>query len=271
MPLIALDYGDLAIAALLLLVNGGLSVALSLRLERPLAVAALRMVVQLSLVGIVLKRLFALQSPPLTLAAVLVMVGFAGYEALARQERRLSGWWAYGIGTGAMGFAATTVMLLALTTAIRPTPWWDARYAVPLLGMVLGNAMSGVSLALNTLTAAAVRERASIEAQLALGRTRWLALRPVLRHALRTGLMPTINGMAATGVVALPGMMTGQILAGLDPNEAVRYQILIMFLIAGATGLGVLLATLAAANRLTDARHRLRLDRLQANDRRRPR
>ena len=262
MPLIPLHYTDLALAALLLLVNGGLSVRMALGLERPLAVAAVRMVVQLSLVGLVLKQLFALESPWLTLAAALVMLLFAGQEAMARQERRLVGWWAYGIGTGAMGFAAMLVMLLALTTAIRPSPWWDARYAIPLLGMVLGNAMSGVSLALNTLTSAAVRERAAIEAQLALGRTLWTALRPVLRHALRTGLMPTINSMAATGVVALPGMMTGQILSGIDPSEAVKYQILIMFLIAGATGLGVLIATLAAVRRLSDARQRLRLDRL---------
>lgn len=266
MPLIPLHVGDLAVAALLLLVNGGLSILLSLRLERALAVAALRMVVQLSLVGLVLNRLFALESPWLTLAAVLVMVLFAGREAMARQERRLVGWWAYGLGTGAMGFAALLVMLLALTTAVRPDPWWDARYAVPMLGMVLGNAMSGVSLALNTLTAGAVRERLAIEAQLALGRTLWVALRPVLRHALRTGMMPTINSMAATGLVALPGMMTGQILAGVDPAEAVKYQILIMFLISGATGLGVLAATLAAARRLSDSRQRLRLDRLAARE-----
>ncbi|WP_448203315.1 ABC transporter permease [Azospirillum sp. sgz302134] len=262
MPLIPLHYTDLVLAALLLLVNGGLSMRMALGLERPLAIAAVRMVVQLSLVGLVLARLFALESPWLTLAAALGMLLFAGQEAVARQERRFAGWWTYGLGTGAMGFAATLVMILALTTAIRPQPWWDARYAIPLLGMVLGNAMSGVSLALNTLTASAVRERAAIEAQLALGCTRWTALRPVLRHALRTGLMPTVNGMAATGLVSLPGMMTGQILSGVDPTEAVKYQILIMFLISGATGLGVLTATLATARRLSDGRHRLRLDRL---------
>ncbi|AWK85643.1 ABC transporter permease [Azospirillum thermophilum] len=262
MPPIPLTVGDLAVAGLLLLINGGLSVALSLGLERTLVLAAARMVAQLSLVGLVLKQLFALQSPWLTLAAALVMVLFAGHEALARQERRLAGGWSYGLGTGAIGGATSLVMLLALLTAIRPAPWWDARYAIPLLGMVLGNALSGVSLALNTLTAAAVRERAAIEARLALGGTRWEAMQPLLRHALRTGLMPTINAMAVTGLVSLPGMMTGQILAGSDPGEAVKYQILIMFLISGATGLGVLAATLGAVRRLTDARHRLRLDRL---------
>jgi putative ABC transport system permease protein len=79
--------------------------------------------------------------------------------------------------------------------------------------------------------------------------------------------MPIINAMAATGVVALPGMMTGQILAGVEPTQAVKYQLLIMFLIAGATGFGVLLAVLGGVWRLTDERHRLRLDRLAAGDR----
>lgn len=263
MPLIELGVSDLAMAASLLLINGLLSWRLALKLERPLAVSAVRMVVQLVLVGLVLKQLFALGSPVLTLGVALVMVGFAGQEILARQERRLAGWWAYGLGTGAMAFAATSVMLLALTTAVRPDPWWDPRYAIPLLGMVLGNTMSGVGLALNTLTSLASRERAAIEARLALGATRWEALGTVHRQALRTGMMPIVNAMAATGLVSLPGMMTGQILGGVDPQDAVKYQILIMFLIAGSTGLGVLAASVGGVYRLTDARHRLRLDHLK--------
>jgi putative ABC transport system permease protein len=79
---------------------------------------------------------------------------------------------------------------------------------------------------------------------------------------VRSGLIPTINGMSAAGLVSLPGMMTGQILAGVDPVEAVKYQILIMFLIAGGTGLGLVVAVIAGARRLTNDRDRLRLDRL---------
>lgn len=262
MPLISLSVWDLALASLLLLVNGGVSLALSLGLSRSLAVAAVRMVVQLSLVALVLKQLFALQSPWLTLGAALVMGLFAGQEIMARQDRRLAGGWTYGLGTGSMMVAATLVMLLGLLGAVRPDPWYDARYAIPMLGMVLGNAMSGVSLALSALTAAVVRDRAAIEARLALGATRWEALRTVHRHALRMGMMPIVNAMSATGLVSLPGMMTGQILGGVDPHEAVKYQILIMFLLAGATGIAVLIASLGAVHRLTDHRHRLRTDRL---------
>jgi putative ABC transport system permease protein len=88
-------------------------------------------------------------------------------------------------------------------------------------------------------------------------------LRPSLRTALRDGMMPIINAMSAAGIVSLPGMMTGQILAGAEPTEAIKYQILIFFLIAGATALGVLVAVCGGAWRLTDSRHRLRLDRLR--------
>ena len=192
------------------------------------------------------------------------MVLFAGREVMARQKRRLTGWWAYGLGTTAMLFAGTIVTVFALTTQVRPDPWYDPRIALPLLGMILGNTMTGVSLGIDRLAAGAVDRRAAIEARLALGHDRREALRGAVRDALRTGLVPTINSMSAIGLVFIPGMMTGQILAGVAPMEAVKYQLLIMFLIAGGTAFGVLGAVLGGAHRLTDARHRLRLDRLTA-------
>ena len=94
------------------------------------------------------------------------------------------------------------------------------------------------------------------------GATRREAAAPVTRAALRSALMPSINSMAVSGVVSLPGMMTGQILGGVPPAEAVKYQILVMFMIAGGTGLGAVTAVLGGVYRLTDGRHRLRLDRL---------
>ena len=261
---IALDYADLGLAALLVVVNGALSLALRLNLERQLLIATARMAVQLVLVGLVLTTLFSLISPLWTGLAALAMVLFAGREIMARQERPLAGIWSYGLGTGCMLVSASLVTVFALATQVSPDPWYHPRYALPLLGMVLGNTMTGISLGLHTLTTGATRDRAGIEAQLCLGATRTEALLPVTRSAMRSALMPIVNAMAATGLVALPGMMTGQILAGVDPAEAVKYQILIMFLIAGGTGLGALSAVLGAVYRITDHRHRLRLDRIAA-------
>ncbi len=247
-----------------MILNAVLSLWLQLRLEAQLLIATLRMIIQLSLVGLLLKYLFAVASPLWTGLAALAMVLFAGREIMARQERRLAGWWGYGVGASAMLAAAAVVTVFALTTQVQPDPWYHPRYAIPLLGMILGNTMTGVALGLHTLTVTASREKVAIEARLALGHPRGEALRHVVAGALRTALMPIVNSMAATGLVSLPGMMTGQILSGVDPTEAVKYQILIMFLIAGGTGFGALVAVLAAATRITDARHRLRLDRLAA-------
>lgn len=264
MNFITLSYWDVALAALLLALNAGLSWRLRLGLEKRLLVAGARMVVQLTLVGLVMKALFAVASPLFTALAALVMVLFAGREAMARQERRFKGFWSYGIGTGSMMAAGTIVTVFALTTQVAADPWYDPRYTIPILGMILGNTMNGVSLGLDRLVSGAHQQRPAIEAQLMLGAEAPEAMRGVTRDAMRTALIPIINSMSATGLVALPGMMTGQILAGVEPVEAVKYQILIMFLIGGGTGLGSFVAVISGARRLTDSRHRLRLDRLAA-------
>src|SRR5262249_14783134 len=236
--------------------NGALSVVLHLKLERQLAVASARMVVQLVLVGYVLTFLFATVSPLWTAVAAIIMVLFASRETVVRQKRRLQGLWRYGLGAGCTLLASGTVTTFSLLTQLRPEPWYHPRYALPLLGMILGNTMTGISLGLDVLTNGVVRERSAIESCLALGGTRDQAHLPVMRDALRSGFMQTINSMAATGLVSLPGMMTGQILAGVEPTEAVKYQLLIMFLIAGGTGLGTLAAVVGGARLMTDHRHR---------------
>ncbi|HKJ63422.1 MAG TPA: ABC transporter permease [Hyphomicrobiales bacterium] len=259
---ITLSYFDLVAASLFLVLNAVFSILLNLGLQRQLLIASLRMIVQLLMVGLLLKAVFAAASPWITLAVAIAMVTFAGREIWARQERKIAGIWGYGVGASSMMIAGTLVTVMALTTQIEPSPWWSPQFALPLFGMILGNTMTGVSLGLDTLHTTLYRERTAIEARLLLGHSRWEAVMPVTRRALRSGFTPIINAMAATGVVSLPGMMTGQILSGIDPQEAVKYQLLIMFLIGGATGLGVLGAVFASVWRLTDERHRLRLDRL---------
>jgi len=259
---IALGYTDVALASALVLVNAGLSFAFRLGLEVRLLVAAARMAAQLLLIGLVLKWLFASGSPVWTGLAALLMLLFAGREAMARQDRRFRGVWGFGLGTTSMLMASFLVTTFALTTQVQPDPWYDPHYAIPLLGMILGNTMTGVSLGLDTITRTASRDRTIIETRLALGHPRFEALGGAVRDTLRTAMIPIVNSMAAAGIVSLPGMMTGQILAGVPPVEAVKYQLMISFLIAGGSGLGVLAAVVGAAMRLTDARHRLRLDRL---------
>lgn len=262
MSYVQLSPLDLTLAALLVLVNAGVSLSFRLGLERTLVIVSLRMVAQLTLIGLVLKWIFAQTSPAWTVLLAAIMIAMAGYEVMSRQERRISGIGSYGLGAGTLLFIGTLGTLFAVGAVIRPEPLFAPRYVLPILGMVLGNAMTGVALALDTLTVNAHRERVAIEARLALGAPRFEALSDVTRRALKTGMMPIINAMAASGIVSLPGMMTGQILAGVDPVEATKYQILIMFLLAGTTALGVVMAVLGGVLLITDDRHRLRLDRL---------
>jgi putative ABC transport system permease protein len=259
---VSVGYGDLALAAILVVLNAALTWVLEFGLSRIILIAGVRAIVQLLLVGMVLKTVFALASPLLIGAVALAMFVMASYEISSRQERRFRGAWGYGIGAGTTMLATLLVTAFALLGTLRPVPWYAPQVLIPLLGIILGNVMNGVSVTLNALSTSITRERSAIEARLALGADRYAALKPLQRGALRSGMIPVINQMSAAGVITLPGIMTGQILAGMDAVEAAKYQILLLFLLGGGAGLGALAAVYVATWRITDERDRLRLDRL---------
>ena len=263
MSAIHLTVTDLAMAAGLVVALALLSRRLKVGMERQLAVAAARTAIQLALIGLVLRALFANAGFVFVAFMATVMLLAAGREVRARQQHAFIGWWGYGLGTLSMFLSSFAVTVFALAIIIGPNPWYHPQYAIPLLGMLLGNTMTGVALALDRLTQSAHDRRNEIEQRLILGADRGEAIGPIRAECIRTGLLPIINAMAAAGLVSLPGMMTGQILAGSPPLEAVRYQILIMFLIAGGTGLGTVAAVEFATRRLFDERCRLRLDRIR--------
>ncbi|MBE96368.1 iron export ABC transporter permease subunit FetB [Marinobacter sp.] len=262
MEVIDLAWWKLGLAALLILALAGTGYLARLGITQSLLIAALRTVIQLALIGLVLEALFASSAFYWIALLALVMLLVAGREVVARQGRRLQGWWAFGIGTGAMFVSSFTVTVLALTVVIGPEPWYAPQYAIPLLGMMLGNTMTGISLALDRLNESVWRQRAVIENRLMLGQTCRQALEDIRKDAMRSGMMPSINAMAAAGIVSLPGMMTGQILAGSPPAVAVKYQILVMLIITVGTGFGAVMAVSWGGRRLFDERERLRLDRL---------
>lgn len=253
---VALGLWQLAGAAVLVLLNGVLSVWLRLGLERKLLVASLRTVVQLLIVGYLLAPVFAWDHPGPVLAVCALMVVLAGRAAARRSSRSYPGMQAVAVVSMALGAGLTA--LLATSSIIAVTPWYRPQYLVPLLGMMLGNTLTGVSLGLDGALAGLDRGRDLVEGRLALGASWWEAARPVARDSIRTGMVPILNAMSVVGLVTLPGMMTGQILAGSDPALAARYQILIMFLIAGATAAGTTLAVLVSLRLGFDDAHRLR-------------
>ncbi len=262
MNVITLDPLDLALAASLVLIDVGLSIGLRLGLHRSFAVAAVRMTVQLAAIGFILRFVFRLANPMATLAVVIVMALIAAREVAVRPKPRLQALGSYVVATLSVAVPTILTVALALATAIRPRPWFDPRYLVPLTGIVLGNVLNAASITLDGVLGGAERERETIEARLALGTSFWKAIGPVLRDAMRRGLVPVINQMSAAGLITLPGIMTGQIIAGMDPIEAAKYQILLMFLLSGGSGIAVVACGYLAARKLTDDRERLRLDRL---------
>jgi putative ABC transport system permease protein len=251
---------ELTLAALLLVAYGAVSVGLRLGLERRLAVATVRATVQLVVLGVVLVPVFAWSSPwPVVLWCV-VMVVLAGREATARTARTHRGMLArsvlaMGLGGGGAAVFATVVVLSA-------EPWWAPRYLVPLVGMVLGNALTGVSLGLDKVLEGLDAGGEQVEALLALGATRWEATQPLVAEAVRTGMVPILNSMSAVGLVTIPGMMTGQILGGTPPLQAALYQLLILFVIAGAVAVGTTVAVIGAVSAVVDGEHRLRRERV---------
>ena len=262
MNLIDLSWWQLALAAALVVALAVATHMARLGVGRSLLVAAVRTTIQLALVGFVLEALFSVATLGWVALMATVMLALAGREVMARQKRPLKGGWSVGLGTVSMFVSAFAVTILTLTVIVGPTPWYEPQYAIPLLGMMLGNTMTGVALGLDRLTDSVWRQRAVIESRLMLGERWQQAVGDARRDAIRSGMIPIINSMAAAGVVSLPGMMTGQILSGTAPALAVKYQILIMFTITAGTGFGTLFAVIAASRRLFDQRERLRLDRL---------
>ena len=257
-----LSYGSVVIAAVLIVINGGISLALRLDLERRLFLASLRTIVQLLAVGLLLEWIFR-QDYWAIVSWMLVMSVIAGLSAVGRVDRRYAGMRLDSLA--AVMISSWLLTAIALSAIIAPGVWKDrpAQYAIPLLGMILGNTLNGISLGLDRLTQHLAQERELIEMRLTLGATRWEAARDAVRQAVRTGMVPIINSMMVVGLVSLPGMMTGQLLSGVSPVAAVKYQIVIMFLIAAGTATGTILVVLLGYRRMFNARHQFLFEHIE--------
>jgi len=229
---IDLSWIDLALASALVLVAIALSQWQRLGLTRGFAVGAVRAVVQLVAVGYVLAFLFTTERWYLVVLALLVMLAAATKTATDRQRSPFGS--LFGI-TGISMLVGTGLTLAYVDgVVLRLHPWYNPQYVIPLFGMIVGNAMNGAALAAERLTSEMELRRGEVEAYLALGASPARAAAGPVRRALVAALIPAVNGLMVVGLVALPGMMTGQILAGSSPNLAVRYQIMVAFMLAGA-------------------------------------
>lgn len=255
-PPVELSDTDLALVSICLLINVALSWQFKLGMQRSFLVAGLRTVVQLFAIGYVLEEVFAIASPLLVLLILSFMALMAGFTIWTRNKRKSPG--NFIIALGSISLPAFLMTTYAVFVIVVPENWADPRYLIPLMGMMLGNSLTAVNLAMDSYLNAMVERRAEVETWLCLGADIREATHGFSKEAMRLGMTPMLNAMMVVGLVSLPGMMTGQILGGTNPVLAVRYQILIMFLLAGSTAMGAGLCVLWLRRRLFDEKGRLR-------------
>ncbi|OLF40058.1 iron export ABC transporter permease subunit FetB [Psychrobacter sp. Rd 27.2] len=244
---IFLTYGDIALASSLILMVLMVSWRLRLHLTKTLLMAALRTVVQLSFIGLILAWVFAREQWYEVLSILTIMTLIAGSAAKNRVKRRYNGLF---IDTLlAVSVSAVLVTAIAIMVILDVQPWYTPQFVIPILGLILGNSLTAISLTSNQLINAFYEQQARIEMMLSLSATPFEAVHEQVRTAIINGMTPTLNSMLVVGVVSLPGMMTGQILAGADPTQAIRYQIVTMFLICVSSTLGCTISALLTYRR----------------------
>ncbi len=208
--------------------------------EKEILISALRMTLQLILVGYILVYLFENINPLYTILVIIIMEIFAIYNIFKRTKTKLSNPLKKIIAIS-MLLGTLSSILYFLFIVVNISPWYDPRYFIPISGMIIGNSMTGISLGVTRLVDGMYTQKHLVESALMLGATPRMAAKKIVNNAFDSAILPTINSMVGMGIVFLPGMMTGQILSGISPITAIEYQIAIMLGILGSVSLTVIL------------------------------
>ncbi len=208
--------------------------------EKEIIIASLRMTIQLTIVGYLLTYIFKHANPLYTVLIILIMEGFAVQNLYSRLKKQKAATIKKSASLSLISGTLVTLLLFDFVV-IHFKPWFDPQYFIPIAGMVVGNAMTAVTLGANALIEGMESNRALVEGALMLGATPKEASRSIVNNAFDSAILPTINSMVGMGIVFLPGMMTGVILSGISPINAIKYQIAIMLGITGSVSLTVIL------------------------------
>eukprot|EP00929_Paragymnodinium_shiwhaense_P070655 TRINITY_DN35792_c0_g1_i1.p1 TRINITY_DN35792_c0_g1~~TRINITY_DN35792_c0_g1_i1.p1 ORF type:complete len:615 (+),score=81.13 TRINITY_DN35792_c0_g1_i1:242-1846(+) len=233
---------------------------LDLGIADQLFVAGIRCFVQLSLLGYILAPIFKANNAVLVMAYIFgFMILVSAYEAAARPKMSYPGVFKNAVYSIGVALFIGGCLLMCI---VAPTPWYNAQYLIPLAGMLINNALTGLAPAMNMIIDGLSNNRQHINLLLAYGATPREATKPIFTTTFRQGLIPAINGMNVIGLVSIPGMMTGQILGGSSPAKAANYQIVITCLISGSQMIAVYLVLTTTIKSLFDARGRIAPQRL---------
>jgi len=224
---------DLLIVYLILIVFTLAIKFMGISRERLIFIAATRMTLQLVIISYLLTFIFKNSNPWFTLIFILAMESFAIYNIFKRESRPIS-FELKKIIVFAMIIGTLFTTIIFMFAILRLQPWFNPRYFIPIGGMIIGNSMTSVSLGVNRMADSFYLERDKIEAALMLGATPKDAVKEIIAASFDNAMLPRINAMVGMGIVFLPGMMTGQIISGISPVSAVKYQLVIMLGIVGA-------------------------------------
>jgi putative ABC transport system permease protein len=224
-----ISWTQLALFSLTLLIPIFINWQYKLGLMQEMGIAVIRMAVQLILVGLYLEFVFETNSLLLNVLWLTVMIA-VGSKAIVSKAKLPARLLFIPVLTGLLVGLSPLVLLLS-TAIIQPTPLYSAQYLIPLSGMLLGNSLSGNIVALQNLYGAFEQRKTEYEAAISLGASPRYASTPFIREAMQKALAPILASMATTGIVTLPGMMTGQILGGTSPIIAIKYQMIILIAI----------------------------------------
>lgn len=250
MNLVVSNQG-LALAFILVLVTMEIAYREKLQVNRDIIVSVLRAIVQLVLVGYLLKYVFRVNNYLLTIALALIIVFNASYNAMKRSQgirhAFRNSFLAIFVSTG----VTLTVLIAAGTIKMVPSQ------LIPITGMIASNAMVAIGICYRNLNQAFRDQRQQILERLALGADLKEASLPILQETIKIGIQPTIDSAKTVGIVSLPGMMSGLIFAGVDPVRAIKYQIMVTFMLLSTTGIASLIATYLAYKSFYNERKQL--------------
>lgn len=244
---------SLTLAFVLVVISLGISYRQKLGLEKDTIISVARAIIQLIIVGYLLKFIFNLDNWLVTI----VMQLFIVYNAARNGKKRSQGipgafyisWWGLLLST------TVTMSILVLTGVLKFEPY----QMIPVTGMVAGNSMTAVGLVYRSLNQQFRDQQGQVFERLALGGSPKLAANSIVHEAIRTGMQPTIDTVRTYGLVSLPGMMSGLIMAGVDPIHAIKYQIMVVFMLLSATGISSVFASFMAYRQFFNERWQLQL------------
>ncbi|RMF09942.1 MAG: iron export ABC transporter permease subunit FetB [Candidatus Neomarinimicrobiota bacterium] len=226
----SLTWTDVFASLVLVLVSIALLKWWKIGLEKTLLIGTLRTFVQLTAMGYVLTYFFAQRRWYFMVGLVALMILIASYEGYRRQRSRVRIPRYFAIITGVLFVTVAAVLGTVLQFILHVQPWYYPYAMIPIAGMIIGNALNTASLTVNRFVGELEHRESEIELYLSLGAPPRVAVQDALRESIKAALLPTVNSMMMVGLVQLPGVMTGQILSGIDPIIAVRYQIMIMYM-----------------------------------------